>query len=74
MCLDSLSAPVITHCAHVFCRRCIEDVIKTTAVNPRCPLCRGNISQDVLVEVPPETEDADEIDGSEEWHSSSKVS
>ena len=48
--------------------------MKTTAVNPRCPLCRGNISQDVLVEVPPETEDADEIDGSEEWHSSSKVS
>lgn len=73
VCLDSLSTPVITHCAHVFCRRCIEDVIKTTAVNPRCPLCRGNISQDVLVEVPPETEDADEIDGSEEWHSSSKI-
>ena len=73
VCLDSLSTPVITHCAHVFCRRCIEDVIKTSEVNPRCPLCRGCISLDVLVEVPPEAEDMDEGDGTEEWHSSSKV-
>ena len=28
---------------------------------------------DVLVEVPPETEDTDQTDASEEWHSSSKV-
>lgn len=73
VCLDSLSTPVITHCAHVFCRRCIEDVIKTCEHNPRCPLCRGCIGMDVLVEVPPETEDADQTDASEEWHSSSKV-
>lgn len=73
VCLDSLSIPVITHCAHVFCRKCIEDVIKTSEVNPRCPLCRGCISLDVLVEVPPDAEDIDEVDGSEEWHSSSKV-
>lgn len=64
---------MITHCAHVFCRRCIEDVIKTSEANPRCPLCRGCISMDVLLEVPPDAEDVDEGDGSAEWHSSSKV-
>ena len=73
MCLDSLATPVITHCAHVFCRRCIEDVIKTSEHNPRCPLCRGCIGMDVLVEVPPDSEDVDMTDASEEWHSSSKV-
>jgi len=73
VCLDSLSTPVITHCAHVFCRRCIEDVIKTSERNPRCPLCRGCIGLDVLVEVPPDAEDMDQTDASEEWHSSSKV-
>ena len=74
VCLDSLCTPVITHCAHVFCRRCIEDVIKTSELNPRCPLCRGCIGMDVLVEVPPEAEECiDETDGEGEWHSSSKV-
>jgi len=32
ICLDSLRAPVITHCAHVFCRPCIESVIKNEKV------------------------------------------
>ena len=27
ICLDSLKQPIITHCAHVFCRGCIEAVI-----------------------------------------------
>ncbi|XP_052276249.1 helicase-like transcription factor isoform X3 [Dreissena polymorpha] len=28
VCLDALRSPVITHCAHVFCRPCIESVIR----------------------------------------------
>ena len=27
MCLNELFEPVITQCAHVYCRRCIETVI-----------------------------------------------
>ena len=27
MCLNQLLEPVITRCAHVYCRRCIENVI-----------------------------------------------
>ena len=73
ICLDSLSLPVITHCAHVFCRRCIESVIRTTEWNPRCPLCRNNIKAEQLVDVPAESEDRSVVD-SNEWQSSAKVS
>jgi len=39
VCLDDLKSPVITPCAHVFCRRCIETVLETVKP-PSCPLCR----------------------------------
>ena len=39
VCLDDLKSPVITPCAHVFCRRCIETVL-VTVKPPSCPLCR----------------------------------
>lgn len=32
VCLDSLRLPVITHCAHVYCRSCITQVIGTEQV------------------------------------------
>uniref|UniRef100_A0AAQ6AA17 Helicase-like transcription factor n=1 Tax=Amphiprion ocellaris TaxID=80972 RepID=A0AAQ6AA17_AMPOC len=33
VCLDSVRLPVITHCAHVYCRPCIAQVISTEQVN-----------------------------------------
>src|SRR6218665_889750 len=33
ICLDQLKTPVITHCAHVFCRPCIEAVINAEKVS-----------------------------------------
>lgn len=35
VCLDSVRLPVITHCAHVYCRPCITQVIGTEQVPPR---------------------------------------
>lgn len=32
VCLDSVRLPVITHCAHVYCRPCITQVIGTEQV------------------------------------------
>lgn len=32
VCLDSVRLPVITHCAHVYCRPCITQVISTEQV------------------------------------------
>ncbi|XP_069104006.1 helicase-like transcription factor [Argopecten irradians] len=76
ICLDTLKEPVITHCAHVYCRNCIASVIKTD--KPRCPLCRGDVDEDKLLEVPPEQlqepeECDDDVITPENWKSSSKV-
>lgn len=32
VCLDSIRLPVITYCAHVYCRPCITQVISTGQV------------------------------------------
>ncbi|XP_066266289.1 helicase-like transcription factor [Branchiostoma lanceolatum] len=74
VCLDSLRLPVITHCAHVFCRECICNVIRNERPNAHCPLCRGDIAAEQLVEVPPEEEGGqEEEEQGGDWQSSSKV-
>ncbi|KAJ3037581.1 hypothetical protein HDV00_001468 [Rhizophlyctis rosea] len=50
ICLDQLETPVITPCAHFFCRKCIEQVIKT---KPQCPMCRRDVPLQSLIELPP---------------------
>ncbi|KAJ5146290.1 uncharacterized protein N7515_000854 [Penicillium bovifimosum] len=40
ICLDTLDKPVITACAHAYCRGCIEQVIER---QHKCPLCRAEI-------------------------------
>lgn len=48
ICLDNLEQPVITACAHAFCRGCIEQVIER---QHKCPLCRADIKDNsTLVE------------------------
>jgi len=48
ICLEDLKSPVITACAHVYCKGCIEMVIDTTKP-PLCPLCRGQIKKTELL-------------------------
>ncbi|KAF7597368.1 hypothetical protein BBP40_006309 [Aspergillus hancockii] len=40
ICLDILEQPVITACAHAFCKGCIEQVIER---QHKCPMCRTEI-------------------------------
>lgn len=40
ICLDNLDDPVITACAHAYCRGCVEQVIER---QHKCPLCRADI-------------------------------
>ena len=48
VCMDSMSTPVITACAHAFCRECIEKVIQT---QQKCPMCRTELpNNDLLIE------------------------
>lgn len=35
VCLESIRQPVITYCAHVYCKPCICEVIRTEKVRPR---------------------------------------
>ncbi|XP_048732232.2 helicase-like transcription factor isoform X3 [Ostrea edulis] len=75
ICLDSLKHPIITRCAHVFCRGCIEAVIKNEMLNAKCPLCRGDVSIETLTEVPAEQAEQSvaEVATAGEWKSSTKV-
>ncbi|KNC99573.1 uncharacterized protein SPPG_04962 [Spizellomyces punctatus DAOM BR117] len=50
VCLDTLKEPVVTPCAHVFCKACISEVKST---NPVCPMCRGDLENRVLLPLPP---------------------
>uniref|UniRef100_A0A8D0GLG3 Helicase like transcription factor n=1 Tax=Sphenodon punctatus TaxID=8508 RepID=A0A8D0GLG3_SPHPU len=74
ICLDSLTLPVITHCAHVFCKPCICEVIQSEKPDAKCPLCRNELQVENLVEYP-----LDKLDSTagkkadQEWISSSKV-
>ena len=48
VCMDSITSPVITACAHAFCRDCIEKVIQT---QQKCPMCRTALpSSELLIE------------------------
>ncbi|XP_074954857.1 helicase-like transcription factor [Phalacrocorax aristotelis] len=75
VCLESLTRPVITRCAHVFCKPCIYEVIRSEQPNAKCPLCRNELRVEHLVECPL----GDEIDTSsgkksdQEWICSSKI-
>ena len=60
ICLDDLKIPVITPCAHVFCRACIEAVIQTLKP-PTCPLCRAVINKKGLLEAGQDDEGEDEV-------------
>lgn len=59
VCLDNLKDPVVTACAHSFCRDCIIRVIDT---QHKCPLCRADLGGDSLVEPSAGMGEEEEID------------
>ncbi|XP_028294636.1 helicase-like transcription factor isoform X3 [Gouania willdenowi] len=73
VCLDSVRLPVITRCAHVYCRPCIARVISTQQQNASCPLCRSEIKASELVEFPQEEVGGATSTSSGRWRTSSKV-
>ncbi|KAG7238033.1 hypothetical protein INR49_031387 [Caranx melampygus] len=73
VCLNSICLPVITHCAHIYCRPCIAQVISTDNEKARCPLCRSDIKTSELVEFPQEEMEEERSTDPEKWRRSSKV-
>ena len=55
-----MKIPVITPCAHVFCRACIETVIQTLKP-PTCPLCRAGVTKKGLLEAGQDDEGEDDV-------------
>ncbi|KAJ8357138.1 hypothetical protein SKAU_G00199320 [Synaphobranchus kaupii] len=73
VCLESLRQPVITYCAHVYCKPCICEVIRSEQANAKCPLCRAQIRTEELVEYPGEDAESASTESKDAWKSSSKV-
>ncbi|KAJ8409563.1 hypothetical protein AAFF_G00229640 [Aldrovandia affinis] len=73
VCLESLRQPVITYCAHVYCKPCICEVIHCEKEHAKCPLCRAQIRIKELVEYPGEEAESASTDSKDKWRSSSKV-
>jgi len=46
-----MNHPSITMCGHCFCRKCIREVLKTQS---SCPLCRTEIKENEVMELPPD--------------------
>ena len=41
LCLESIESPVMTHCAHLFCKSCINHHIASASdLSKGCPVCR----------------------------------
>ncbi|RIA91205.1 SNF2 family helicase [Glomus cerebriforme] len=55
ICLEALTAPVVTRCKHVFDRDCIEKVIDNDKHS--CPMCRRPVQKDQLIESQPEQDE-----------------
>ncbi|KAJ6007724.1 hypothetical protein N7540_011700 [Penicillium herquei] len=51
VCLDNFDEPVITACAHSYCRGCIEQVISR---QHKCPLCRADLDDNTKLVCPAE--------------------
>ncbi|KAL7186313.1 hypothetical protein ACSBR2_028122 [Camellia fascicularis] len=55
ICLDSAHEPVVTLCGHLYCWPCIYKWLHVqttsfeTVEDPKCPVCKANISQSSLV-------------------------
>jgi len=66
ICLADFNHPVITPCAHVYCRPCIEQLIATVPTPPApCPLCRGPLEMKSLMEAAKGDDDEKLDDNSE---------
>ena len=66
ICLDDLKSPIITHCGHIFCKACIEQVLESNIQNKTdsvCPLCRTHLEKKDLLEAGQLEEEEEGSDG-----------
>lgn len=72
ICFDTFTYPVITRCAHYFCRECIVTVINGD--NSSCPMCRRKpLTEASLIMLPPEDQEEEIVETNSTQISSSKI-
>ncbi len=64
ICLSEFDHPVITPCAHVYCRPCIVQHIESNKPPVMCPLCRGPLLLKTLLEA---AKDEDSEEGKDKF-------
>ena len=72
MCLDPFDEPVLTSCAHQFCRECMMSCLGSLGVAP-CPVCRVAVHRSDLIAVPIYTNSRFSFDLDKHWRPSSKL-
>ena len=61
ICLSEFRHPVITSCAHVYCKGCITQYIQSATPPPaQCPLCRADVTVKNLLEAATAQDDEDD--------------
>ena len=69
ICLADFDHPVITPCAHVYCKPCITQLIEHHPRPPApCPLCRGPLEMKSLLEAAKGDTDEVETEGKDEGY------
>ena len=72
VCLSDFDHPVITPCAHIYCRACITQHIEATENPPAmCPLCRGPLEIRTLLEAA--HDENSEEEGADKVHEDIKI-
>ena len=71
ICLEVLEDPVLTSCAHVFCRECITSCLANAMGAAPCPVCRETVHRQDLITLPRASRFSVDLDTA--WRPSSKL-
>jgi SNF2 family DNA or RNA helicase len=56
ICYENMEKPILTPCGHLFCYNCIQTCLK---IKPECPICKHNVTPDMLVDIKKKKQDAE---------------
>jgi DNA repair protein RAD5 len=70
ICMEPMCDPVITQCAHIFCRECITKMFAATS-QAHCPTCRLDMPRKSIMSVPRKNRFTTDVHSN--WRSSAKI-
>jgi DNA repair protein RAD5 len=70
ICMEPMSDPIITQCAHIFCRECVTKIF-AASLQPHCPTCRLEMPKKSIMSVPRKNRFTTDVHAN--WRSSAKI-